>query len=110
MSESMKSKVVRLLVNVDVEAVSMNYKCKTKDGMIYTIQSDKFCKDSKSDSDFAGNICNAVTEELIKITEDIEKDGYLFTEEDMVSIKKSEIIRIWVELGDLYYAEGVFPE
>ena len=48
--------------------------------------------------------------EHVTLTEYAEKEGYWFADEDMVSIRKSEIVRIWAELGDLYFADGKFPE
>lgn len=109
MKETMKSKLVRLLKDGNIEQVDIHYKCKTKDGMIYTLQTDTFRKESGTGEEFAEDIHNAATSELLKLTEYAEKEGYWFADEDMVSIRKSEIIRIWAELGDLYFADGEFP-
>lgn len=110
MKETMKSKLVRLLKDGNIEQVDINFKCKTKDGMIYTLQTDAFKKEAKNGEEFADDIHNAATGELLKLTEYAEKDGYWFADEDMVSIRKSEIIRIWAELRDLYFADGEIPE
>lgn len=108
MKETMKSKLVRLLKEGNIDQVDIHYKCKTKDGMIYTLQTDVFKKESGAGEKFADDIYNAATGELLKLTEYAEKDGYWFADEDMVSIRKSEIIRIWAELGDIYCADGEF--
>jgi hypothetical protein len=108
MKETMKSKLVRLLKDGNIEQVDINYKCKTKDGMIYTLQTDAFKNESMSGEEFADEIHNSVIGELVKLTDYAEKDGYWFADEDMVSIRKSEIIRIWAELGDIYCADGEF--
>ena len=105
MKETMKSKLARLLMDGNVQQVDINYKCKTGDGMIYTLQTDAFMRDSERNIPFADAIHSTVSGELLKLTEHAEKDGYWFTGEDMVSIRKSEIIRIWAELGDLYMDE-----
>ena len=105
MKETMKSKLARLLMGGNVRQVDINYKCKTTAAMIYTLQTDAFMRDADTDIPFAESIHNAVIGELIKLTEYAEKDGYWFADEDMVSIRKSEIIRIWAELGDLYMDE-----
>ena len=110
MKETMKSKLVRLLKDGNIEQVDINFKCKTKDGMIYTLQTDAFKKESGTGEEFAEDIHNAATGELLKLTEYAEKEGYWFADEDMVSVRKSEIVRIWAELGDLYFADGRFPE
>lgn len=109
MKETMKSKLVRLLKDGNIEQVDINFKCKTKDGMIYTLQTDAFKKESGTGEGFAEDIHNAATGELLKLTEYAEKEGYWFADEDMVSIRKSEIVRIWAELGDLYFDDGEFP-
>lgn len=105
MKETMKSKLARLLMDENVRQVDIDYKCKTKDGMIYTLQTDSFIRDSNRDISFADAIHSEAIGELEKLTEYAEKEGYWFADEDMVSIRKSEIIRIWAELGDLYMAE-----
>ncbi len=105
MKETMRSKLARLLMDRNVRQVDINYKCKTRDGMIYTLQTDAFMRDAGSDIPFADAIHSEVIGELTKLTEYAEKDGYWFADEDMVSIRKSEIIRIWAELGDLYMTE-----
>ena len=109
MKETMKSKLVRLLKDGNIEQVDINFKCKTKDGMIYTLQTDTFKKEAKNGEEFADDIHNTATGELLKLTEYAEKDGYWFADEDMVSIRKSEIVRIWAELGGLYFADGEIP-
>lgn len=110
MKETMKSKLIQLLKDGNIEQVDINFKCKTKDGMIYTLQTDAFKKESGTGEEFAEDIYNAAAGELLKLTEYAEKEGYWFADEDVVSIRKSEIVRIWAELGDLYFADGKFPE
>lgn len=110
MKETMKSKLARLLMDGTVEQVDINYKCKTRDGMIYTLQTDAFMRESCKEIPFADSIYGSVIGELVKLTDYAEKDGYWFTQEDMVSVRKSEIVRIWAELGDLYMAESTIPE
>ena len=109
MKETMKSKLVRLLRDGNIEQVDIRYKCKTRDGMIYTLQTDAFKNKSGTGEEFAEEIYNASIGELLKLTDDAEKEGYWFADEDMVPIRKSEIVRIWAELGDLYFADGEFP-
>ena len=111
MKETMKSKLARLLSDGTVEQVDIDYKCKTRDGMIYTIQTDAFLRaePGREEIPFSDTIHSSVLGELCALTDNAEKDGYLFSAEEMVSIRKSEIIRIWAELGDLYMADGVMP-
>lgn len=111
MTETLSSKLARILQDKHIYKVEINIKCKTKDGMIYTLQSQEFDR-----ADTEANVCNipfaacvdtATTQNLLDITSIIEKDdGFWFSVEEMVSIKHSEIVRIWAELGDLYYDDA----
>jgi len=110
MNETLSSKLARLLMDERIYKVEINIKCKTKDGMIYTIQSQEYSRESIDEAAKGANLCFAevvdtsTTQNLLEITSIIEKaDGFWFSVEEMVSIKHSEIVRIWAELGDLYY-------
>lgn len=111
MNETLSSKLARLLRDEHIYRVEINIKCKTKDGMIYTIQSQEF---DRADSEanpchipFADCVDTATTQNLLEITSIVEKgDGFWFSVEEMVSVKHSEIVRIWAELGDLYYDDA----
>ena len=108
MNERFSSKLARLLMNKHIYRVEVNIKCKTKDGMIYTIQSQEFDR-AETESNvcgitFADCVDTATTQNLLEITGIAEKgDGFWFSVEEMVSVKHSEIVRIWAELGDLYH-------
>lgn len=110
MNETLRSKLARLLMDKHIYRVEINIKCKTKDGMIYTIHSQEFDR-----ADVEANGCNApfaecvhtaAQQNLLEITGIVEKgDGFWFSLEEMVSVKHSEIVRVWAELGDLHYDE-----
>ena len=102
MNETMKSKLTRLLNGADIYQIDVVYKGKTKDGMLYTLQRDTFVKEDATPGVFADSVYNSATETLLGLTDLMEKDGFYFADEDMVSIKKSEVTRVWAEIGDMY--------
>ena len=93
MKETMKSKLARLLMDENVRQVDINYKCKTKDGMIYTLQTDSFIRDSDRDISFADAIHSEAIGELEKLTEYAEKEGYWFADEDIKPLFRSSLPR-----------------
>lgn len=111
MNETLHSKLARLLMDEHIYKVEINIKCKTTDGMIYTILSQEFDR-AESETNvanipFADCVDTATTQNLLEITSIVEKgDGFWFSVEEMVSVKHSEIVRIWAELGDLYWDDA----
>lgn len=102
MNETMKSKLSRLLQDEDIYQIDIVYKGKTRDGMLYTLQRDAFMREKADSEKFAESVYNSAMETLLGLTDLMEKDGFYFADEDMVSIKKSEITRVWAEIGDMY--------
>lgn len=103
MNETMKSKLVRLLEDDGIYRVDVSYKCKTKDGMLYTMEHDELGRrDGESQDDFGCRVVNTATETTLHLTDESEEDGYWHSADELVSIRKSEIIRIWAELGNIY--------
>lgn len=111
MNERLSSKLARLLADERIYKVEIDIKCKTKDGMIYTIQSQEFDREETTANvckiPFADCVDSATTQNLLEITNIVEKgDGFWFSIEEMVSVKHSYIVRIWAELGDMYYDDA----
>ena len=109
MNETLSSKLTRILQNEGIYKVEINIKCKTKDGMIYTLLSQEYSREDIGDAEkqahisFAEAVDTSTTQNMLEITGIVEKgDGFWFSVEETVSIKHSEIVRIWAELGDLY--------
>ena len=106
MNETLQSKLARLLADENIYKVEINIKCKTQDGMIYTLMSqehDRKTVTKDSALTFAETVHYCTTESLLEIMGIVEKgNGYWFSVEEMVAVKHTEIVRIWAELGDLY--------
>lgn len=109
MNETMKSKLARILSDERIRKVEINIKGKTRDGMIYTLCSHLHDRAETKDVEreykisFAEHVDACTTEELLHINGVIEDgDGFWIALEEMVTIRHSEIVRIWAELGDLY--------
>lgn len=103
MNETLQDKLTRLLGDEEVYRVDINYKCKTRDGMLYTMDRDTFGKREGEDhEDFGCRVMNGATGVMLHLTEEAEKTGYWYSVDEMVAINKPEVIRIWAELGDIY--------
>ena len=106
MNETLQSKLARLLADEHIYRVDINIKCKTQDGMIYTLFSQNHTRVEETQEPnipFADLVYSSVAECLLHVMEVVEKgDGYWFSVEEMVAVKHTEIIRLWAELGDLY--------
>lgn len=111
MNETLPSKLARLLMENAIYRVQINIKCKTRDGMIYTLMSNEYDRaefEAVSCLPFSDSVHSATVQNLLEMTDIIKKgDGYWFSVEEMVSIKHTEIIRVWAELGNLYHND--FP-
>jgi hypothetical protein len=109
MNETLQSKLARLLQDKNIYKVEINIKCKTHDGMIYTLASqehDRAETEGETTLPFADCVHSQAVQNLLEIMEIVENgDGYWFSVEEMVAVKHTEITRIWAELGDLYYDE-----
>ncbi len=107
MSETLRSKLARILSDEKVRGVEINIKCKTRDGMIYTLWLDEHDRAETTRTTtipFSDVVHTTALESLLHVMEVVEKgDGYWFSTEEMVAVKHTEIVRIWAELGDLYY-------
>lgn len=106
MNETLQSKLARLLADENISKVEINIKCKTHDGMIYTLVSQEFDRAAETKETtlpYADCVHSHTIQSLLEIMEIVEKgDGYWFSAEEMVAVKHTEIARIWAELGDLY--------
>lgn len=107
MSETLRSKLAAILADENIYKVEINVKCKTRDGMIYTLLSSEHSRAEgagETSLPYAEAVHTCTVSNLLHITETIEKgDGYFFSVEELVAVKHTEIVRIWAELGDLYY-------
>lgn len=110
MNERFSSKLARILMNEHIYKVEINIKCKTKDGMIYTMcsheheRSDLTPGEKECNISFAEHVDTCSTQELLHINGVVEDgDGFWICLEEMCTIRHGEIIRIWAELGDLYH-------
>ncbi len=111
MNETLRSKLTRLLADKNIYRVEIHIKCKTKDGMIYTLMSQEYDRTEEMGVtclSFDEGIHSDTMSNLLHVTDVVEKgNGYWLAVDELVSVKHTEIIRIWAELGDLYYDD--FP-
>lgn len=104
MNESMHNRLNRLLSgDSGIYQVDILLKCKTKDGMIYTLDvTENREKDCPEGLPFADLVESGVCENLLRWVELAEKkDDFLLSLHEHVAIRCSEVIRVWAELGDI---------
>lgn len=105
MNETIQSRLTRLTRDLGrIDEVDMLLKCKTRDGMIYTLEVTEFRTEGyKGEIPFAGHVDSSMAMALISAVEQVAKEGYWFSGHEMAAIRHDEIVRLWVEIGDVYY-------
>lgn len=106
MRESLSSRLCRLTTkDSGINQIDLEIKCKTRDGMIFTLEIIE-CKRKLIEGasmDFAEIVDTRATSELLGYTEMVEHtDGFITSMHELVTIKNSEIARVWVELGAIH--------
>lgn len=108
MHETLSSRVVRMTSDEHVCQVDIAFKCKTKDGMLYTLDITE-CRREDTPENFAFSewIDSNVIEDLLHYLELVEKeDGFYFSTYESVLIRKSEIVRVWADIDCAHYGDG----
>lgn len=93
----------------DSVKVEFFVKCKTKDGHVETFEMKEFSKEDNEDiEDYKGRIESEMTELFIDTVDSVENDEFSIFLNSMVSVRNSEIVRIWVEPGTFYIESETF--
>ena len=109
MKETLSNRLFKLTNDVHVEQVDVAYKCKTKDGMIYTLDIDGYRRDAIEGYNitFPEHVDSCVIKELLNYLELVEaEDGFYFSSCESVLIRKSEIVRVWADIECGHFDEG----
>ena len=110
MNETLKSRLVRMLADVHICQVDIAYKCKTKDGMIYTMDKTEFCREDcpfANEGGYADWVEGVATGQLLETMENVQDgNGFYFSCHENVAIRKDEIIRMWVDIDCAHYDDG----
>ena len=87
----------------DIYQVLISLKCKTKDGMVYTMDGIEFHReqgqpsDSFRDAIFSNTLLNVLEyQELVSR----DPDGFRVSCHECVAVKSSEIVRIWADIEE----------
>lgn len=106
MYETMRDRLERLLQEeVGIHRVDTIVKCKTRDGLLYTLGiTENHRKDAPKEVSFAEWVESNAIKDLLQYTEALEQSehGFITSMHELVTIRKTEIARIWVELGDCH--------
>lgn len=97
---TMHSEITALIRGSKVFEIEMLIKAKTRDGSEYTIQRDTFKPERAVD--FGEAVYQETVKNLLENTDCIEHgDGFIWSDDDMACIRKSEIIKVWAEIGPI---------
>lgn len=97
---TMHSEIIGLIRDTKPFEIEMLIKAKTKDGSEYTLQRDTF-KPVK-EADFGESVYQETVKNLLESSENIEHgNGFIWSEDDMACIRKSEIVKTWAEIGTI---------
>lgn len=97
---TMHSEITTLIRNTKVFEIEMVVKVKTKDGSKYTIQRDTFKPERAVD--FGETVYQETVKNLLEITNRIEQGkGFVWAEDDMACILKSDIVKVWAAIGSV---------
>lgn len=113
MNETMKSRLERLLSEeIGVRRIDFLTKCKTKDGMIYTLEvTENHKEQAPKEIPYADWVESNAVSALLHFTDLVaHENGYQMSLHELVTIKNSEIVRVWVELGDCYVDGPIIQE
>jgi hypothetical protein len=86
-----------------IEKVLISLKCKTKDGMVYTMDGREFDKQPGQSKDhFRDLIFSGTLMEVLEFQELVARDpdGFRVSCHECVAVKSSEIIRIWADIEE----------
>ena len=96
----------------DLTQVNVALKCRTSDGMIYTLDVIEFTRSQYGkEVPFEDVIFSRSLDEVLHLTELISRDPnrLQLSSHECVSIKSSEIVRIWADI-DATYVTGMLIE
>lgn len=108
MKETLTSRLINMTRDEHIYQVDVAYKCKTKDGMLYTLDITE-CRREDCPAGFAFSewIDSNVLKDLLHYMELVEKeDGFYFSTYESALIRKSEIVRVWADIDTGHYADG----
>jgi len=108
MHETLSSRVIRMVRDEHMYQVDIAYKCKTKDGMLYTLEILE-CRreDTPEGFEFAEYVDSCVLKGLLNFLGLVEaEDGFYFSSHESAIIRKSEIVRVWADIDCGHYDEG----
>lgn len=109
MHETLSSRVARMTSDEHVFQVDIAFKCKTKDGMLYTLDIGEYRREDVAgyNVEFSDCINSGVIQELLHYLELVEaEDGFYFSSYENALIRKSEIVRVWADIDCAHYDDG----
>lgn len=110
MNETLRERLFKLTRDEHIFQVDIAYKCKTKDGMLYTLDILECCKqDCPEGILFPVWIESCAIKGVLDqmtLVQDVRGDKFYFSGHESAAIRKDEIIRVWADIDCGHYDDG----
>ena len=92
-----------------IERVIVSIKCKTKDGMIYTMDGIEFAREEGQDKNmFRSGISSRTMLSVLEYQDLVARDpdGFRVSCHECVAVRSSEIVRIWADIEESWVVDS----
>lgn len=110
MNETLRNRLDKLGLDKHICQVDLVFKCKTSDGMLYTLDGME-CRRADSPkeipfSDFLESCAIKGVLELMGVVQDSKGDNFYFSARESAAIRKDEITRVWADIDCGHFDDG----
>jgi hypothetical protein len=110
MNETLRDRLFKLTRDPHIHQVDLVFKCKTKDGMLYTLDilecRKTDCPESILFAEFLESHAIKGVLDRMGLVQDARGDKFYFSAHESVAICKDEIIRVWADIDCAHYDDG----
>lgn len=110
MNETLRNRLDKLGLDEHIYQVDLVFKCKTKDGMLYTLDGMECrredCPKEIPFPDFLESCAIKSVLDLMGLVQDARGDAFYFSAHESAAIRKDEIIRVWADIDCAHYDDG----
>ena len=110
MNETLRDKLDKLCRDAHIQQVDLAFKCKTKDGMLYTLDIVECRKAGCPEGVTFAELLegHAIQGVLLRLNhaQEARTEEFYFSAHESVAIRKDEIVRIWADIGRAHYGDG----
>jgi hypothetical protein len=110
MNDALRDRLFKITRDLHVFQVDLAFKCKTKDGMLYTLDVHECrredCPEGILFADWLDTQSFMGVMRLQDIVEDVRTAKFYLSEYESAAIRKDEIIRIWADIDCGHHDDG----